>query len=188
VLNSTRHLLSRVAKPAAVAALAVAALAIPPMAGAITSANATSAPSATITSADINPDAGTFTTVPESELSILSAGHGTPAGAVQWYNNHLGSTAWQGYREKAVENAYGTTGVWASANAHWNGASSKHYSGTPPVGSFVYWNISAYGHVGIADGSGGIYATSIGGKIGHASSVNYFNNYRGWTNTAVPSR
>jgi hypothetical protein len=56
VLNSTRHLLSRVAKPAAVAALAVAALAIPPMAGAITSANATSAPSATITSADINPD------------------------------------------------------------------------------------------------------------------------------------
>jgi hypothetical protein len=79
-------------------------------------------------------------------------------------------------------------GVWASANAHWNGASSKHYSGTPPVGSFVYWNISAYGHVGIADGSGGIYATSIGGKIGHASSVNYFNNYRGWTNTAVPSR
>jgi hypothetical protein len=83
---------------------------------------------------------------------------------------------------------YGTTGVWASANAHWNGASSKHYSGTPPVGSFVYWNISAYGHVGIADGSGGIYATSIGGKIGHTSSVNYFDNYQGWTNAAVPSR
>ena len=63
MLNSTRHLLSRVAKPAAVAALAVAALAISPMAGATTIANATSAPSATITSADINPDAGTFNTV-----------------------------------------------------------------------------------------------------------------------------
>ena len=94
---------------------------------------------------------------------------------MQWYNNQhrVAGLLREGRGER-----YGTTGVWASANAHWNGASSKHYSGTPPVGSFVYWNISAYGHVGIADGSGGIYATSIGGKIGHASSVNYFNNYR----------
>jgi hypothetical protein len=141
-----------------------------------------------ITTADINPTAGTFTTVSDTEFaSILGAADGTPAGAVQWYKNHMGSTGWQGYCEKAVENAYGTTGIWASANAHWTGASPKHTDGSkPPLGSFVYWNISAYGHVGIADGSGGIYATSIGGKIGHATSVHYFNNYRGWTPAAVP--
>lgn len=63
---------------------------------------------------------------------------------------------------------------------------APHHSGTtPPAGSFVYWNISSYGHVGIADGSGGFYSTSIGGKIGHASSVSYFSHYLGWT-PAVP--
>ena len=118
--------------------------------------------------------------------SIQAAGDGTPAGAIQWYRNHLGSTAYQGLCEKAAENAYGTTGVWASANAHWNGASPKHTTGTPPAGSFVYWNISAYGHVGIADGNGGFYASSVGGAIGHGSSVSYFSNYRGWTPAAVP--
>ncbi|MFC4078866.1 CHAP domain-containing protein [Amycolatopsis samaneae] len=164
----------------AVAALAVACTVAP-----VAQAGAATA-DADVTAADINPAAGTFTTAPEDGLTVQGAADGTPAGAVQWYKNHLGSTAWQHYCEKAAENAYGTTGVWASANAHWNGASPKHTSGTPPLGAFVYWNISAYGHVGIADGHGGIYATSIGGKIGHASSVNYFNNYRGWTPGAVP--
>jgi hypothetical protein len=187
-INSTKNLLSRIAKPAAVAALAVAALALSPVAAGASPAQQ-AAPSAAITAADINPAAGTFTTtdaVPASVLTAFSSADGTPAGAVAWYRAHLGSTAYQGYCEKAAENAYGTTGIWASANAHWNGASPKHTSGTPPLGSFVYWNISAYGHVGIADGSGGIYASSIGGKIGHASSVHYFNNYRGWTPAARP--
>ncbi|WP_020670664.1 hypothetical protein [Amycolatopsis nigrescens] len=178
-----RNLLTALAKPMAVAAVVAAAMVAAPATG-----GAVTAPTGTeITAADINPAAGTFSTVPESELSVLGAGDGTPAGAIQWYKNHMGSTGWQGLCEKAVENAYGTTGVWASANAHWNGASPKHTDGSkPPLGAFVYWNISQYGHVGIADGNGGIYATSIGGKIGHASSVNYFNAYRGWTPAAVP--
>ncbi|WET78277.1 CHAP domain-containing protein [Amycolatopsis sp. QT-25] len=180
-----RSILAKVAKPASVAALAISALAVAPVAGA---APAAPEAGATITAADINPAAGTFTTLSDGDLAIQGAGDGTPAGAVQWFKNRMGSTAYQGLCEKAVENAYGTTGVWASANAHWNGASPKRTTGTPPKGSFVYWNISKWGHVGIADGSGGIYATSIGGKIGHASSVRYFNNYRGWTPAAVPRR
>ena len=155
-------------------------------AAALIAAPVADAAPAGVTAADTRPELATFTTAPEA--SILSAGDGTPAGAVQWYKNHLGSTAWQGYCEKAAENAYGTGGVWASANAHWNGASPKHTTGTPPAGSFVYWNISAYGHVGIADGNGGFYATSVGGAIGHGSSVSYFGNYRGWTPAAVPHR
>jgi hypothetical protein len=117
--------------------------------------------------------------------SPLSAGDGTIAGAIQWMKNHAGSTAYEGYCEKAVENAYGTTGVWPSAIAHWN--AGVHHSGTtPPVGSFVYWNTSQYGHVGIADGSGGFYSSSINGHIGHATSVSHFPNYLGWTNAQVP--
>jgi hypothetical protein len=158
------------------AVLAAAALVMAPAANA--------APTG-VTAAGTQPEPATFTAA-APEASIQAAGDGSPAGAVQWYKNHAGSTAWQGLCEKAAENAYGTTGVWASANAHWNGASPKHTTGTPPAGSFVYWNISAYGHVGIADGSGGFYASSVGGAIGHGSSVSYFNNYRGWTPAAVP--
>ena len=44
----------------------------------------------------------------------------------------------------------------------------------------MFWNISEFGHVGIADGNGGIWATSVGGAIGHASCMHYFNNYLGW--------
>jgi hypothetical protein len=128
---------------------------------------------------------------PAAIVAPMSAGDGTPAGAVAWYKAHNGSTAWQSYCEKAAENAYGTTGVWASANAHWNGASPKHVGDhNPPLGAFVYWNISAYGHVGISDGAGGFWATSVNGRIGHVTKAmggyDYFNNYRGWTPPAVP--
>ena len=177
MVKHSKTLLTR----AGITAFAVAALAVAPIASATA---APAAPSTAISASDINEAAGTFSTAPE--VSIQGAADGTPAGAIQWYKNHMGSTAWQGLCEKAVENAYGVTGVWASANAHWNGA--PHHSGAAPLGAFVYWNISAYGHVGISDGNGGFYATSVGGKIGHATSVNYFNNYRGWTPAAVPSR
>ncbi len=115
----------------------------------------------------------------------LSAGDGTIAGAIAWMQNHAGNTGWEEYCEKAVENAYGTTGVWPSAIAHWN-AGVHHTGSTAPKGAFVYWNTSQFGHVGIADGNGGFYSTSIGGAIGHASSVSYFQNYLGWTNAQVP--
>jgi hypothetical protein len=116
-----------------------------------------------------------------------SPGDGTPAGAVSWMRGHLGYTGLESYCEKAVEEAYGTSGIWPSAIAHWRGA-PEHTSGTAPAGSFVYWNISAYGHVGIADGSGGFYSTSVNGAIGHESRVSYFSNYLGWTPGARPYR
>ncbi|HEY3682346.1 MAG TPA: CHAP domain-containing protein [Streptosporangiaceae bacterium] len=132
------------------------------------------------------PAASAHTVQSAPSAAPLSAGDGTPAGAVAWYKAHIGSTAYQNYCELAAEKAYGTSGVWASANAHWNGAGPKHTTGTPPAGSFVYWNISAYGHVGISDGKGGAYASSVKGAIGHITSLSYFANYRGWTPGAVP--
>jgi len=120
-----------------------------------------------------------------------TAADGTAAGAIQWMKNHAGATGWEHYCEMAVENAYGTTGVWPSAIAHWNGAirAGKAHKGdrNPPKGAFVYWNTSQYGHVGIADGSGGFYSTSVGGHIGHGGSLSYFVNYLGWSNAQVPA-
>jgi hypothetical protein len=128
---------------------------------------------------------------PAAVVAPMSAGDGTAAGAVAWYRAHNGSTAYQGHCEKAAELAYGTDYVWASADAHWAGASPKHPGDhNPPLGAFVYWNISAYGHVGISDGAGGFWATSVNGRIGHVTKAmggyNYFNNYRGWTPPARP--
>lgn len=126
-----------------------------------------------------------------AQVVPLTAGVGTPAGAIQWMRNHAGNAGWAEYCEKAVENAYGTTGVWASAIAHWNGAinAGKAHKGntSPPKGAFVYWNTSQFGHVGIADGAGGFWSTSVGGHIGHGGSLSYFPNYLGWSNAQVPA-
>ncbi|HEV7652144.1 MAG TPA: CHAP domain-containing protein [Actinophytocola sp.] len=124
------------------------------------------------------------------DVGPLGAGDGTITGAIQWMQNHAGNTGYEGLCEKAVENAYGTTGVWASAKAHWQGAINAGKAhpgdGNAPRGAFVYWNTSQFGHVGISDGSGGFYSSSIGGHIGHGSNKSYFVNYLGWSNAQVP--
>jgi hypothetical protein len=126
-----------------------------------------------------------------TDIGTHAAGDGTVTGAIQWMQNHAGNTGYEGLCEKAVENAYGTTGVWASAIAHWQGAINavKAHPGNTnaPRGAFVYWNTSQFGHVGISDGNGGFYSSSIGGHIGHASSKSYFVNYLGWSNAQVPA-
>jgi hypothetical protein len=54
------------------------------------------------------------------------------------------------------------------------------------AGAFVYWNTSQYGHVGIADGAGGFYSSSVDGAIGHGDSLDYFVNCLGWSDPQVP--
>lgn len=116
---------------------------------------------------------------------------GTPQGAIDWYKARAGDTSYEGLCEKAAENAYGTTGVWPSAIAHWNGAkkAGKAHPGdtNPPLGAFVYWNTSQYGHVGVADGKGGFWASSVGGAIGHGGDLGYYGNYLGWSDPQVPA-
>jgi len=131
-----------------------------------------------VTAADIaNPTLADEGTAPTGDFDVA----GTADGAINWFSSRKGSTEYQGYCERAVRLSWDRATHHASAIAHWNSSDgAKHTSGQPPKGAFVFWNISEYGHVGIADGSGGIWATSVGGAIGHASSVNYFSNYLGW--------
>lgn len=127
----------------------------------------------------------------QTQTALKGAADGTAKGAVAWYSKNNGKTGWEHYCEKAAENAYGTTGIYASAIKHWNSAGGKHKGDkNPPVGAFVYWKISEYGHVGISDGKGGFWATSVNGKIGHVTKdkggYGYFTNYLGWTPAKVP--
>lgn len=101
--------------------------------------------------------------------------------AVAWYRNRQGSTAYEGYCEKAARLAWARRTHHPSAIAHWRSSDGKrHTTGRPPRGAFVFWNISSYGHVGISDGNGGFWATDVAGAIGHRSSIHYFSHYLGW--------
>ncbi|MGH8877843.1 MAG: CHAP domain-containing protein [Stackebrandtia sp.] len=126
-----------------------------------------------------------------SQQEVKAPADGTPQGAIEWYQSQDGSTEYEGMCELAAEKAYGTSGVWPSAIDHWNGAiaAGKAHEGdtNPPAGAFVYWNTSQYGHVGVADGKGGFYATSVGGKIGHGDDLGYYGNYLGWSDAQVPA-
>jgi hypothetical protein len=105
----------------------------------------------------------------------------TVAGAIKWMSDRRGSTAYEGYCERAVRLAWDRATHHASAIDHWRSSDgTRRTTGTPPRGAFVFWNTSQYGHVGIADGNGGFWSTSVGGRIGHASSTGYFRNYLGW--------
>lgn len=116
-------------------------------------------------------------TAPAGDVAIQQ----TAAGAIKWMSDRRGSTAYEGYCERAVRLAWDRTTHHASAIEHWRSSDgARHTTGTPPKGAFVFWNTSSNGHVGIADGAGGFWSTSVGGKIGHGSSVGYFRNYLGW--------
>lgn len=56
-----------------------------------------------------------------SQVRPNNTADGTPAGAVQWFQAHLGNSGYEDYCELAVENAYGTSGVWPSptGTARW---------------------------------------------------------------------
>jgi hypothetical protein len=49
----------------------------------------------------------------------------------------------------------------------------RHTIGTAPMGAFLFWNTGRFGHVGLADGNGGWYATGVKGRIDHTSSGHY---------------
>ena len=123
------------------------------------------------------------TAAPEPSTTVAAARQSRADNAIAWFAARNGSTAYQGYCEKAVENAYGRTGVYASAKANWNDAvrrGAAHRGDlNPPKGALVFWNISAYGHVGLATGDGNFWATSVNGRIGKAR-LPYFANYLGW--------
>ncbi|HEY3472018.1 MAG TPA: hypothetical protein VGL47_43270 [Amycolatopsis sp.] len=146
--------------------------------GATVASAATAPPSevySEVTAADI-ADPGAVITDSAADLTAAR----TANQAIAWFSSRNGSTAYQGYCERAVRLAWNRTTHHASAIEHWRSSDgARHTTGTPPRGAFVFWNISAYGHVGIADGNGGVWATSVNGAIGHARQ-GYFSHYLGW--------
>jgi hypothetical protein len=128
-----------------------------------------------VTAADI-ADPTAVLTADSGEIGTLQ----TVEGAIGWFRAREGSTEHDGYCERAVRLAWDRATHHASAIDHWRSGDGARHTGTnPPRGAFVFWNISSFGHVGLSDGSGGVWATSVNGRIGHVG-INYFANYLGW--------
>jgi hypothetical protein len=99
--------------------------------------------------------------------------------AIQWFYNRIGNTGFEGRCELAVENAFGTSGRYATARANWNARSRQFPYSAAPRGTLVFYNTSASGHVAISLGNGKVASTSAGGRIGIVP-INYFQNPLGW--------
>ena len=117
-------------------------------------------------------------------VAPLCAGNPRADRAINWYAARNGSTAYQGYCEKAAENSYDKDLIWGSAKIDWNDAVARGVAHkgdlNPPKGALVFWDLAApYGHVGVARGDGYFWATSVNGKIGLAK-LPYFSSYLGW--------
>lgn len=105
--------------------------------------------------------------------------------AVSWANSNLGSQAWDNYCELFVENAFGTSGQYASAQANYNGG-THYWSWPPPYGALVFFAPNSsneyVGHVGLYTSNGNfISATSYGVAV---YNMTYWSNniapYEGW--------
>lgn len=99
--------------------------------------------------------------------------------AIQWFYNHKGATNYEGKCELAVENAFGTSGKYATARADWNARTQHGPVTSAPRGTLVFYSTSSAGHVAISIGNGRVLSSSAGGKIGDVS-VTYFQNPLGW--------
>ncbi len=123
---------------------------------------------------------GDFSDVVDADLDVLST---RADRALAWYRNRKGATAWEGWCLRAAANSYGRAHAgYRTAYALWNNRvrlGKAHRNRRPPRGALVFWRTSKNGHVGVADGRGGFWSTSVRRRIGFAT-LPYFRNYLGW--------
>jgi hypothetical protein len=101
--------------------------------------------------------------------------------AIQWFYNHMGSTAYEGKCELAVENSFGTSGQYATASSDWQHRVQHPNSAAAPRGTLVFYQTSASGHVTISLGNGTVISSSAaGGKIGISPITGWFKPLLGW--------
>ena len=101
--------------------------------------------------------------------------------AIQWFYNHMGSAAYEGQCELAVENSFGTSNQYATAYSDWQHRAQHPNSTAAPRGTLVFYKTSASGHVTISLGNGTVISTSAAGhKIGISSITGWFSPLLGW--------
>jgi cell wall-associated NlpC family hydrolase len=99
--------------------------------------------------------------------------------AIDRFQSRIGTTRYEGYCERAVENAYGTQGNYASAIADWHAREQHTDWRHAPRGALVFYNTSANGHVAISLGDGRVVSSSAHHQVGIVP-VDFFQHPLGW--------
>lgn len=109
----------------------------------------------------------------------------TPQEAVNWGLNQIsGPAQWDHLCERFTTRAYGYTGGFPSAIAHWVAGKNKHYDKNPPLGALAFF---APNHTVLCLGDGTCLSNDIGGagKISRVPLSEVYNgrwhlHYLGW--------
>ena len=99
--------------------------------------------------------------------------------AIQRFESRIGTTRYEGYCERAVENAFGTQGHYGSAIQDWRSQDQHSDWRHAPRGAMVFYDTSSNGHVALSLGDGRVVSSSDHGHVGIVP-VDHFRRPLGW--------
>jgi hypothetical protein len=99
--------------------------------------------------------------------------------AIDRFESKIGSTQYENYCERAVENAYGTQHHYASAIEDWHSQQQHSDWQHAPKGAMVFYDTSSDGHVALSLGDGRVVSSSAHHQVGIVP-VGYFQHPLGW--------
>ena len=99
--------------------------------------------------------------------------------AIRRFESRIGTTRYEGYCERAVENAYGTQHHYASAIQDWHSQDQHSDWRHAPRGAMVFYNTSSNGHVALSLGDGRVVSSSAHGRVGIVP-IDHFQRPLGW--------
>ncbi|GAA4901418.1 NlpC/P60 family protein [Actinomycetospora succinea] len=99
--------------------------------------------------------------------------------AIDRFESRIGTTRYEGYCERAVENAFGTQGHYGSARQDWRSQDQHSDWQNAPRGAMVFYNTSANAHVALSLGDGRVVSSSAHGKVGIVP-IDHFQHPLGW--------
>jgi hypothetical protein len=119
-------------------------------------------------------------TVPElTKAAKLQAHRATVEAAIDRFESRIGTTRYENYCERAVENAFGTQGHYGSAIADWHARDQHPDWQHAPRGALVFYDTSPNGHVALSLGDGRVVSSSAHHQVGIVP-VGYFQHPLGW--------
>ena len=99
--------------------------------------------------------------------------------AVDRFESKIGSTQYENYCERAVENAFGTQHHYASAIEDWESQDQHKDWQNAPRGAMVFYDTSSDGHVALSLGDGRVVSSSAHHQVGIVP-IGYFQHPLGW--------
>jgi hypothetical protein len=95
------------------------------------------------------------------------------------FESKIGSTNYENWCERAVENAFGTQGHYASAIEDWDSQQQHSDWQHAPRGAMVFYDTSSDGHVALSLGDGRVVSSSAHHQVGIVP-VGFFQHPLGW--------